>query len=137
MTIQHAPRPRTVTELYPSPWLGPGDLAGRAVTVTIARVDIEDIRNPQTAEKEPRAVVTFERAQKRLIVNKTQAHRLAEIAGTEAFEAWPGLRVILHPGLAPNKREPIVIDPAPVAMRAPSPPAQPAPMPPGAEEGEL
>lgn len=137
MTTQQAYRPRTVAELYPSPWLGPADLAGRAVTVIVARVDIEDIRNPQTSEKEPRAVVTFERAQKRLILNKTQAHRLAEITGTEAFDAWAGTRVILHPGLAPNKRETIVIDPAPVATREPAPPAQPARVPPGTEEGEL
>ncbi len=122
-------RPRTVAELYPSPWLSPGDLAGRAVTVTVARVDVEDIRNPQTAEKEPRAIVTFERAQKRLILNKTQAHRLAEITGTEAFADWAGARVILHPGLAPNKRETIVIDPAP--------PAQPLTPRPAPEEGEL
>lgn len=134
MTTATARPPRTVAELYPSPWLGPGDLAGRAVTVTIARVDIEDIRNPQTAEKEPRAVVTFERAQKRLILNKTQAHRLAEITGSEAFDAWAGARVILRPGLAPNRRETIVIDPAPVATAPPAQPSTPRPAP---EEGEL
>ena len=129
MTTATARPPRTVAELYPSPWLSAGDLAGRAVTVTIARVDIEDIRNPQTTEKEPRAVVTFERAQKRMILNKTQAHRLAEITGSEAFDAWACARVILRPGFAPNKRETVVIDPAP--------PAQPSTPRPAPEEGEL
>lgn len=112
--------PRTVSELYPSPWLSAEDLAGRAISVIIARVDIEDIRNPQTAQKEPRAIVTFERAHKRLILNKTQAHRLAEIAGTESFDGWAGLRVVLKPAMAPNKKQTIGIDPAPVAITQPA-----------------
>ena len=45
--------PKTVSELYPSPWLKADDLNGRVATVTITAVDIEDIRHNPGLTKIP------------------------------------------------------------------------------------
>ena len=101
-------RPETVTELYPSPWLKAEDLDGRAVTVTIKAVDLEDFRLPDGTHK-PAAVLTFERASKRLILNKTMCRAILAIAGSERFIDWVGQRVTLAPATAPNGRPTIDI----------------------------
>ena len=110
MTSQ--PTPKTVTDLFPSPWLKSEDLAGRAVTVKIVAAQVEEIRQFD-GTKAPKLVLSFEKATKRLIANKTQARRLAEVTGTEAFAAWVGHRVTLKPAVAQNGKPTIAIDPAP------------------------
>ena len=104
--------PATVSELYPSPWLKPEDLAGRAVTVKIVAAQVEEIRQFD-GSKAPKLVLSFEKASKRLIANKTQARRLADLTGTEAFAAWVGHRVTLKPAVAQNGKPTIAIDAAP------------------------
>ena len=104
--------PATVSELYPSPWLKPEDLAGRAVTVKIVAAQVETIRQFDGTQA-PKLVLTFEKATKRLIVNKTQAKRLAEVTKTEAFADWAGHRVTLKPAVAQNGKPTIGIDPSP------------------------
>ena len=101
-------RPETVSELYPSPWLCAADLQGRQVRVTIHRVDAEDIRqrDGSTATK---AVLTFERAQKRLILSKTQCEALATMTGSEPLPEWVGHSIVLGPGTASNGKATIII----------------------------
>ena len=106
--------PATVSELYPSPWLKPEDLAGRAVTVKIVAAQVEEIRQFD-GTKTPKLVLSFEKASKRLITNKTQARRLAELTRTEAFADWAGHRVTLKPAVAQNGKPTIAIDAAPAA----------------------
>jgi hypothetical protein len=106
------PTPRTVSDLFPSPWLKPEDLAGRAVVVKIVAAQVETLRQFDGTQA-PKLVLTFERATKRLIVNKTQAKRLAEVTGTEAFAAWAGHRVTLKPAVAQNGKPTVGIDAAP------------------------
>ena len=81
---------------YQSPWLKASDLQGRAVTVTVERATVEDIRQ-QSGQKEPRIVIAFKGKEKRLILNKTQALTFADIAKTEEFGSWSGLTVVLQP----------------------------------------
>jgi len=106
------PNPRTVSDLFPSPWLKSEDLAGRAVVVKIVAAQVETLRQFDGTQA-PKLVLTFEKATKRLIVNKTQAKRLAEVTGTEAFDAWVGHRVALKPAIAQNGKPTVGIDPAP------------------------
>jgi hypothetical protein len=54
-------------------------------------------------------VLDFEKATKRLICNKTQAHHVAAILGTERLGEWPGRKIRLGAGQAPNGRPTIVI----------------------------
>lgn len=106
------PNPRTVSDLFPSPWLKAEDLAGRAVTVKIVAAQVETLRQFDGTQA-PKLVLTFEKATKRLIVNKTQAKRLAEVTKTEAFADWVGHRVTLKPAVAQNGKLTVGIDPAP------------------------
>ncbi len=103
-------RPETVSELYPRPWLRAEDLAG-PVTVTIKSVELRDFRQPDGATK-PAAVLSFERATKRLILNKTQCRAIMALVGSERFADWPGHRIRLAPATAPNGRPTVSVQEA-------------------------
>lgn len=99
---------KTVGEVYPSQWLHAGDLMKKSVAVTVETVDVQEFRQ-QDGKKASRIVVGFRGAQRKLVLNKTQAIAFAAIAGTEEFERWGGLRVLLSPGRASNGQETIII----------------------------
>lgn len=99
---------RTVSDVYPSPWLRPEDLAGAARRVQVSGVEVESFRQPNGA-KEERIVVSFVGKQKRLICNLTQARALAEIAGTEEIDRWDDLAVVLTPARATNGKGTVAI----------------------------
>jgi len=110
--------PRSVSELYPSKWLKADDLNGRSFILTIERVDLEELHNPQTNKKELKAVVGFGRT-KRLCLNKTQCQAIADIAQSEFFEAWPGTVITLSPAVARNGKPTIMIRPGPAPAAGP------------------
>lgn len=99
---------RTVSDVYPSPWLRAEDLGGQARTVRIAAADVQGFRQRDgtTAEK---VVVSFERASKRLVCNVTQARAIAEAAGTEAIDGWSGTAVVLTAARASNGKGTIAV----------------------------
>jgi len=99
---------KTLGELYPDPWLHAADLVGKRVTVKITGVELQEFHMPDNTTKLALAV-SFERAKKRLILNKTQARALMAICGTEVFAEWIGASVVLAPAVAPNKRGTIAI----------------------------
>lgn len=114
-----------VSELYPSKWLSPADLQ-KPVFVTIASVDIEDMRQAD-GSRANKLVLTFRNAHKRMVLNATQAKRLAELLGDE-FTHWPGARVKLAPSKASNGKDTIAVL---EALRLPEqppagPPSEPA-----------
>ena len=109
--------PRTLSELYPCEWLKHDDLNGRSFVLTIASVEIRKFEHGLRPD-EYSAVLSFEKAEKRLICNKTQATAVSEIAQTEVFGDWPGTRITLTPGMARNKKPTIIITPAPVKRPA-------------------
>ena len=109
-----------VSELYPSKWLSPADLQ-RPVTVTILSVDIEALRQAD-GSRANKLVLTFRNAHKRMVLNQTQARRLAELLGDE-FGGWSGARVQLAPSKASNGKDTIAVL---EAQRLPEqPPAEP------------
>jgi len=77
----------TVSQIYPSPWLKPEDLQGRAVAVKIEKATVESIRQ-FNGQKEPRIILDFVGKSKRLILNKTQAFAVATVAGAEDLDQW-------------------------------------------------
>jgi hypothetical protein len=98
----------TVADVYPCKWLHADDLGGRQVIVKIATVGVEEFRQRDGSYK--RAIVlAFERATKRLILNKTQGHAIATILGTERLGDWPGRTIRLGAGSAPNGKPTITI----------------------------
>jgi len=104
--------PQTVSELFPRQWLKAEDLSGRAVTVKILAVDVEELRQPN-GERKAAAVLRFARTDKRLILNKTQCGALAAICGSERLADWQGHSVQLTPATAPNGKPTIAILAAP------------------------
>lgn len=103
---------RTVSELFPSPWLKAEDLKGQAVVVTIEAVTVENLRQFDGTQAQ-KVVVAFKSAKKRLILNKTQALRLAELTRSEVIDDWVEKRVTLKPAVAKNGKPTVGIDAAP------------------------
>ena len=99
--------PRTVSEAFPSEWLRATDLP-KPYTVKIAGVTFEELRTPD-GKTRMAAVVAFEGAHKRLVLNVTQARAIAAVVGSEAFDDWPGHAVVLSAGRAPNGKDTIVV----------------------------
>lgn len=82
-----------INDSFPSNYLKASDLAGRAVVVTIARVDFE----PVGRDKEMKAVVYFVGKHKGVVLNKTNARKITEIAGSALTEDWEGTAVAIYP----------------------------------------
>lgn len=108
-----------VRTMFPSKWLSADDLGQRRFDLTIAGCTIEEVHNRVTNQKEQKLAVAFEKASKRLLVNKTQAFAIAEIAGSDETDNWRGARVALHVGRARNGKPTIVIERP--AVQAPAP----------------
>ncbi len=111
-------KPTNLSELYPSEWLNHSDLNGRSFVLTISGVAIRKFKQSLEPD-EWRAVLSFEKADKKLICNKTQATAVSEIAQSENFTDWPGTRITLSPGTAKNKKPTIIVRPAPVPRPEP------------------
>jgi N-acetylmuramoyl-L-alanine amidase len=81
--------------LFPSNYICAADLRGKDVTLTIAKVAKEElVRRGGSVEVKP--VVTFEKAQKRLVLARTNAETIAEIHGPDT-SMWTGKQVTLYP----------------------------------------
>jgi hypothetical protein len=106
---------RTVADLYPRLWLKPEDLGGRKITVKITGAEVREFRQ-RDGEMKPAVVLTFERAQRRMILNKTQTLALAELTGSPAFADWPGHTVALAQVTGPTGRPTIAVTEADTAQ---------------------
>jgi hypothetical protein len=96
-----------LSELYPSPWLHAADLA-KPVTVRIASVELAEFHMPDNTTKMA-LVLSFEKAKRKLVANKTMCRALMALTGTEVFAEWVGANIVLAPAVAPNKRGTIAI----------------------------
>lgn len=81
--------------MFPSKYLKAADFGGKAVTKTIAAVDMDDLQM-RGGKTERKPVVTFSDAKKMLVLNKTNAMKIAELLGPET-DAWIGKRVTMYP----------------------------------------
>ena len=104
----------SIDDIFPDKWLKACHLIapdGRRpiVAVTVRGAGVEQLHNPKTNQKEPRLIVEFDGKDKRLILNKTQATAIAEIARTKDYTKWRGARLMVQAGIAPNKMDTILI----------------------------
>jgi hypothetical protein len=106
-----------ISQLYPDKWLAAKHLQGRSVTVAITAATVEQLFNPRTKSNEPKFILQFHGKQLRLVLNKTQAHALATITGSDDSDEWKGHLVTLSPSIAPNKAETILISRPPEAAK--------------------
>lgn len=80
-----------IGKAFPSKYLKSADLQGRRVLVTIASVAMVTIGEDQ------KAVVSFKDKGKGLVLNKTNALSITEIAGSDDTDAWPGVAIVIYP----------------------------------------
>jgi hypothetical protein len=83
-------------ELYPGRFIKTGDLLGKNVTLKIASVDLDELEG-ETGKK-VKGVISFERTEKQLALNKTNGICLKEMFGKKVQE-WVGKRITLMPAL--------------------------------------
>lgn len=76
---------------FPSSYLKAADLQGRRVIVAIDKVVMEDIGG------EHKPVVKFQGKDRGIVLNKTNAAMIAEIAGSDETDDWKGVKVTLYP----------------------------------------
>lgn len=82
--------------LFPSRFLKCLDLEGKPLELTIAAVTVEELQMTG-GKKERKPVVYFEeRADKALVMNKTNAMAIASLLGPET-DAWAGKKITLIP----------------------------------------
>lgn len=87
---QAAPRVYDFDELYPGRFLKGGDFARTPRTLTIARVQLEELEGEKGKRK--RGIVRFQEESRELVLNKTNGLLLRAMFG-RSTEAWVGRRV--------------------------------------------
>lgn len=80
--------------MFPSEFLTHVDLKGRAVPVTIASLNIDDLRTRQG--KTRKVVAKLAGKEKKFVMNKTNCKRIAEVYGNQA-KAWVGKVIVIKP----------------------------------------
>ena len=84
-------------EMFPSRYVKGQNLQGRAVNVTIARIQFENMRpNPQSPELQKFVLYTAE-GKKGVVLSKTLASQIAEILKSDESDDWIGKKVTLFP----------------------------------------
>jgi hypothetical protein len=82
-----------INAAFPSTYIKASDLEGKTVTVTIREVKIEQIGR----ERDSKPVLYFDGKEKGLVLNKTNARKIASIAGDADTENWTGVRIAIFP----------------------------------------
>jgi hypothetical protein len=82
-----------ISEAYPSKWLAACDCEDENLTLTIAEVDMEDMKSPGGAT-DRKMRFGFREDVKDMIVNKTNANTVAKIYGDDTDD-WIGKRITI------------------------------------------
>ena len=86
----------TVADAFPSNYLKAADINNRTIKVTIDKVIFEEIGQ----DKDKKPVLYFEKVQKGLVLNKTNATTIGSIHGQE-LEGWTGKEIELFSMMVP------------------------------------
>lgn len=81
-----------IHDAFPSKYLRASDLGGASPVVTIDRVDFE----PVGYAREMKGVVYFVGKTKGLVLNKTNATKIADVVGSLETDDWPASKVQLY-----------------------------------------
>lgn len=82
-----------IDSVFPSHYLKASDLNGASPTVTIDRLEIEPIGR----DREMKPVLYFQGKEKGLVLNKTNASKIAQLLGSKDTDDWAGCRIKLYP----------------------------------------
>lgn len=89
-------------EMYPKRYATGEDLQGKAVTVTISRVEKEKMRAGPGKPELEKWVIYFQETKKGVVMSRTLAQQIAKAVGSDDTDEWTGKRVTLFP-------EPLVV----------------------------
>lgn len=81
-----------INAAFPSNYLKASDLGESQPVVAIDRVEVE----PVGRDKEMKPIVYFTGKTKGIVLNKTNAKKIAEIAGSPNTEDWAGVQIKLY-----------------------------------------
>ena len=119
-----------INSAFPSKFIKSGDLNESAVVVTIADVKIEEVGR----DKESKPVVYFVGKQKGLVLNRVNSKKIAEIAGSQDTEDWPGTKITIFPTTTDFGGEEVECIRVKAPSKAATPKAKPEPEPEVVEE---
>lgn len=81
-------------DAFPSKWLAAADIPDEGLSVTIDSYDLQDVGQGDRKENKP--VLYFrERDVKALVLNKTNAKVIEQIAGSDDLDNWAGTKITL------------------------------------------
>jgi len=120
-----------IDTLFPSNYLKAGDFAGRDFNLTIKALDFQEFDRDQGG-KEDRPCLWFEKTEKGLVLNKTNAKMIAELHGPDT-DSWVGKTIAVGSEKVPFRGDIVdairVRGTVPQAAAAPAAPAAPAAQP--------
>lgn len=109
-----------ISEAFPSAFLRAGDLGGKTFKMVMKGVTMEDIGGDH------KAVLEFERTDKKVVLNKTNANAISDAYGTDT-DNWAGKEVEVFPATTMFKGQNVPC----VRLRAIAPAAAPGAVPGG------
>lgn len=81
-----------IDSAFPSNYLKASDLGDKSPVVTIDRIEVEPIGR----DKEIKPVIYFQGKEKGLVLNKTNAKKIAELTGSKDTDDWAGCQVRIY-----------------------------------------
>jgi hypothetical protein len=81
-----------IDSAFPSNYLKASDLGSAAPVVTIERIEIEPIGR----DREMKPVLYFAGKEKGLVLNKTNAKKIAELTGSKDTDEWAGCQIRIY-----------------------------------------
>lgn len=84
-----------INDAFPSKFLKAHELKGKTPTVTIDRVEFEQVRS-RTGKIDTKPVVYFRGKEKAMLFNKTNARSVTQIAKSAITEDWTGVAIVLY-----------------------------------------
>ena len=84
-------------QMFPRRYATGEDLQGKAITLTIARIQREKMHPQANAPEVEKWVMYFNEAKKGIVLNRTLAFQIAEFLGTDETDDWTGKRIIIYP----------------------------------------
>lgn len=82
--------------MFPSKYLKAADFQGKTVEKIISEVDSDDLRMVDNS-KVKKFIVHFENTEKMLVLNRTNAYKIAEILDERDAAKWIGRTIKLYP----------------------------------------
>lgn len=82
-----------ISDVFKSKYIKAADLPDGRITVTIAKVTVEDFGDD---DEKLRFVAWFKELEQGLILNRTNSNMLEELSGSDDSDSWTGLRIDLY-----------------------------------------